>query len=351
MPHPILKIAEFSIGASYPCFLIAEAGVNHNGSYDVARSMVQVAARAGVNAIKFQTFKAEKLTTSLAPKATYQVEATGNQESQLEMLHKLELSESDFRNLANECQKNNILFLSTPFDEDSADFLDSLNMAAFKIASGEITNLPLLTHVARKGKPVILSTGMSYLGEVDQAVRTIRSAGNQDIVLLHCTSNYPADPADVNLKAMLTLEGAFQVPVGFSDHTMGIEIPLAAAALGACVIEKHFTLDRSQPGPDHQASLEPSELEALVRGIRKVEASLGHGRKEPVEREANTAAVARKSIVARVDIKPGTILTYDHLVMMRPGTGLPSTMLQYVVGRTARIDISAGALITFEMVV
>ena len=342
-------IQNHRIGRKKPCFIIAEAGVNHNGSLDMACQMVQAAAQAGVDAVKFQTFKAEKLTTAQAPKASYQAKSTGGDENQLEMLRRLELSEADFQTLADECRKNNILFLSTPFDEDSADFLASLDMAAFKISSGEITNLPFLDHVARKGKPVILSTGMSYLSEVDLAVRTIQTAGNHELILLHCTSNYPADPADVNLRAMLTLEQAFQTPVGFSDHTMGIEIPLAAVAMGASVIEKHFTLDRSLPGPDHQASLEPGELEALVKGIRKVEMSLGHGRKEPVEREANTAAVARKSIVARVDIPMGTIFNETHFRMMRPGTGLPSAMLQYVIGRTARVNIPAGALVTFEM--
>ncbi len=349
MLQSTLRIEGYEIGPGKPCFIIAEAGVNHNGSLDRARQMVQVAAHAGVDAIKFQTFKAEKLATAQAPKASYQVETTGDNESQFEMLRKLELSEADFKILVDECRKNSILFLSTPFDEDSADFLASLDMAAFKIPSGEITNLPFLAHVARKGKPVILSTGMSYLNEVDLAVRTIQAAGNRELVLLHCTSNYPADPADVNLRAMITLEQTFQVPAGFSDHTMGIEIPLAAVAMGAHVIEKHFTLDRALPGPDHQASLESNELGSLVEGIRKVEAALGHGRKEPVEREANTAAVARKSIVARVDIPMGTILNETHFMMMRPGTGLPSAMLQYVIGRTARVNISAGTLVSFEM--
>lgn len=349
MSHSILEIAGREIGAGNSCFIIAEAGVNHNGSLDAARQMVQVAAHAGADAIKFQTFKAEKLATAQAPKAAYQAVATGENENQLEMLRKLELSEADFRKLLDECHKNNILFLSTPFDEDSADFLASLDMEAYKISSGEITNLPFLAYVARKGRPLIVSTGMSYLNEVDLAVRTIQTAGNHDLVLLHCTSNYPADPADVNLRAMATLEQAFQVPVGFSDHTMGTEIPLAAVAMGASVIEKHFTLDRSLPGPDHQASLEPAELGALVKGVRKVEASLGHGRKEPVEREANTAAVARKSIVARLDIPAGTILNEKHFMMMRPGTGLPSVLLQYVIGRTARVNIPAGTLISFEM--
>lgn len=344
------KIAKYAVGLNHPCLIIAEAGVNHNGSLDTAREMVQVAARAGADVIKFQTFKAEKLATFHAPKAAYQATSTGENESQLQMLRTLELSEADFQKLFDECRENNILFLSTPFDEDSADFLFSLGMEAFKVSSGEVTNLPFLAHIARKGKPLILSTGMSYLAEVDAAVRTIRAAGNHDLALLHCTSSYPADPADVNLRAMDTLERAFQVSVGFSDHTMGIEVPLAAVAMGASIIEKHFTLDRSLPGPDHQASLEPAELESLVKGVRKVEASLGHGRKEPTEREADTVAVARKSIVARFDIPAGTVLDDKLFVMLRPGTGLPPDVLKYIVGRTARVNIPAGALIAFEMV-
>jgi N-acetylneuraminate synthase len=324
--------------------------VNHNGNLEMAREMVRVAAHAGADAVKFQTFKAERLTTAQAPKAAYQQADTEEGESQLEMLRKLELSADDFKVLRQECRENNILFMSTPFDEESADLLDSLGMEVFKIPSGEITNLPFLEYVAGKGKPVILSTGMSYLDEVDVAVRAIRSAGNHKLALLHCTSKYPANPADVNLRAMHTLAQAFQVPVGFSDHTTGIDISLAAVAMGACIVEKHFTLDNSLPGPDHQASLEPGELEGLVRGIRRVESAMGSGRKEPVEGEADTAAVARKSIVARRDIQAGTMLTQEEIVMMRPGAGLPSTMLKYVIGRAARMEIPAGTLISFEMI-
>lgn len=345
-----LEIGGRMIGAGHPCFVIAEAGVNHNGDLEMAREMVRVAARAGADAVKFQTFKAERLTTAQARKAVYQLVATGDGESQLEMLRKLELGAEDFKVLQQECSENDILFMSTPFDEESADLLDSLNMNVFKIGSGEITNLPFLEHVASKRKPVILSTGMSYLNEVDVAVRTIRAAGIHKLALLHCTSQYPANPADVNLRAMQTMAQAFQVPVGLSDHTTGVDISHAAVALGACVVEKHFTLDNSLPGPDHRASLEPGELEGLVRGIRRVESALGNGRKEPVEGEADTAAVARKSIVARRDIPAGTMLTQEQVVMMRPGTGLPSSMLDYVIGRVARREIPAGTLISFEMI-
>jgi N-acetylneuraminate synthase len=345
-----LEINGRMVGAGYPCLIIAEAGVNHNGDVDMARELVRTAAHAGVDVVKFQTFKAKKLTTAQAPKAEYQMVTTGKDESQFEMLQKLELGVDDFQMLMEECRQQGILFMSTPFDEESADLLDLLGMNAFKIGSGEVTNLPLLIHIARKGKPVILSTGMSYLNEVDVAVRSIGSAGNDQLALLHCTSNYPADPAQVNLRAMHTLAQAFQVPVGFSDHTMGIEIALAAVAMGACIVEKHFTLDKSLPGPDQKASIEPLELEMMVAGIRKVESALGHGGKEPVESEADTARVARRSIVARQDILAGTSLTENNVIMMRPGTGLPSTLLPYILNRVARRDIPAGTLISFEMV-
>jgi sialic acid synthase SpsE len=265
------------------------------------------------------------------------------------MLRKLELSPEAYPVLMEECRIHKIIFMSTPFEEESADMLDALGMPAFKIPSGEITNLPLLIHIAHKGKPIILSTGMSYLSEVDVAVRTILSTGNQNLALLHCTSNYPADPAGINLRAMSTLAHSFQLPVGFSDHSEGIEIPLAAAAMGASIIEKHFTLDRSLPGPDQHTSLDPKELEAMVKGIRKVELALGHGRKEPAEGETDTAAVARKSVIARNKIPAGTRISQSDLAIMRPGTGLPPAMLPYVIGRISRVDIPAGTLLNFEM--
>jgi sialic acid synthase SpsE len=265
------------------------------------------------------------------------------------MVKRLELSFEAFRELYDYCQTKGILFISTPFDEDSADFLIDLDVAVLKIPSGEITNLPFLTHVARKGKPLIVSTGMSSLGEVETAVRTIEATGNHNFALLHCVSNYPAIPADVNLRAMHTMSTAFGVPVGYSDHTLGIEVSLAAVALNACVIEKHFTLDCTLPGPDHKASLKPDELAALVRGIRTVEAALGHGRKEPAASEASTAAVARKSLVAARDIPAGTILTEELIAIKRPGTGLPPAMREYLVGRAARVKVPAGSLLTLEM--
>ena len=344
-----IDIAGRLVGPGQPCFIIAEAGVNHNGSLDLACQLVDVAVQAGADAVKFQTFKAERLVTPDAPKADYQLEATAADESQYSMLRRLELGPEAHRDLIDYCASRGILFMSTPFDHESADLLAGLGIAVFKIPSGEITNLPFLAHVARCGQPMIVSTGMSRLSEVDVAVRTIQEAGNPSVVLLHCVSNYPADPADANLRAMRTMGMAFGVPVGYSDHTPGIEVTLAAVALGACVIEKHFTLSHNLTGPDHKASLEPDELGALVRGVRIVEAALGHGRKEPAISEANTAAVARKSLVAARDIPAGTVLTQELIAIKRPGTGLAPAARPYLLGRTARVFIPCGTLLTLEM--
>ncbi len=344
-----ISIGNRLVGAGHPCFVIAEAGVNHNGDIHLAKKLIDVASDAGADAVKFQTFKADQLVSPTAPKADYQIQTEDGGESQLEMLQRLELSPGAHRELQAYCREKGLIFLSSPFDEESVDLLAGMDVPAYKIGSGEITNWPLLEHIAKKGKPVILSTGMSYLSEVDEAVRLLRGTGNQQIVLLHCVSNYPAEPGDVNLKAMATMARAFQVPIGYSDHTSGIVVALAAVALGACVIEKHFTLDRNLPGPDHRASLEPDELTALVKGIRMVEAARGHGRKEPAASEANTATVARKSLVAAVDIPADTVLTEEMIAIKRPGTGLPPTMQSYLVGRMVRMPIRAGELLKIEM--
>ena len=344
-----IRLGRKMIGDEYPCFVIAEAGVNHNGDTKLAKRLVEVAVEAGTDAIKFQTFRAERLVTPDAPKATYQLETTDNSESQFEMLRHLELSNEAHRELMAYCREQGILFLSTPFDEESADLLAVLAVPAFKIPSGEVTNLPFLRHVALYNRPMIISTGMSTLEEVEAAVRTVQEVNSQGLVLLHCVSSYPADPADANLRAMKTMENVFNVPVGYSDHTPGIEVALAAVALGACVIEKPFTLNRALPGPDHRASLEPDELVRLVRGIRVVESSLGHGRKEPAACEANTTAVARKSIVAARDIPAGTPLTENLMDVKRPGTGLPPSMLGQLIGRVAARDIPADTILTLEM--
>ena len=344
-----VHIGRFAIGPGMPCFIIAEAGVNHNGNLETAFRLIDAAVDAGADAVKFQTFKTERVMSRCAPKAQYQIKTTGEDESFFDMAKRLELSFESHRKLVAHCSERDILFLSTPFDKESADALEELGVLAFKIPSGEITYLEFIEHIARKGKPLLISTGMAILGEVEAAVHAAKRTGNEDLVLLHCVSNYPADPRDSNLRAMSCMTEAFKVPVGYSDHSLGIEVALAAVALGACVIEKHFTLDRSMPGPDHKASLEPAELIDLVRGIRKVEQALGHGRKEPAPSEAEIARVARKSLVAAEDIPAGTVLTEEMVAVKRPGTGLVPSLKAFVVGRTARRAIPEGALLEWEM--
>jgi N-acetylneuraminate synthase len=314
---------------------------------DLALRLVDAAADAGANAVKFQTFQAGKLVTPWAPKAAYQAENTGAGGSQFDMLRKLELSRDRHRDLAERCAKRGILFLSTPFDEDSADFLESIKVPAFKVSSGDLTDLPFLRHLASKGLPVLLSTGMGTLDEVREAVIALK--GVPGLALLHCVSSYPAEPAHVNLRAMDTLRLAFDVPVGYSDHSEGLAIALAAVALGAAVLEKHFTLDRSLPGPDHKASLEPAELGKLVRDIRRIEQAMGHGRKEPAPSELETASVARKSLVAACDIPAGTTVATEHVAARRPGTGIPPRMRERLLGRKTRTVMTAGTPFDWEM--
>lgn len=344
-----VHLGERLVGAGEPVLVIAEAGVNHNGERDLALRLVDAAAAAGVDAVKFQTFKAERLVVDDAPKAAYQERTTGTAESQLQMLRRLELSEALHHEVLGHCRDRGIAFLSSPFDELAADLLEAIGVSAFKTPSGELTNLPLLQHIAAKGMPMLVSTGMATLGEVETAVRAIEAAGDPQVVLLHCLSNYPADPAETNLRAMATMRAAFGLEVGYSDHTSGLEVAFAAVALGAVVIEKHFTLDRSLPGPDHQASLEPAELEALIRGIRTIEHALGDGHKRPQPSELDTARVARKSLVASVAIPAGTVLSHDMVAVRRPGTGLPPAMLEQIAGRRSRVDIAAGTIISLEM--
>lgn len=347
-PTGIIRIGSKSIGFGEPVFIIAEAGVNHNGDLQIAKELIDTAAEAGADAVKFQTFRAQELVSALSPKARYQAETTRTDESQLEMIKRLELSPSAHEALINHCHARGILFLSTPFDVDSADMLETLGMPAYKIPSGEITNWPFLEHIASKHKPVILSTGMSDLREVGEAVGVLREAECSELVILHCTSSYPAPPASVNLRAMRTIADTFKTPIGLSDHTTGIEVALAATALGACVVEKHFTIDRSLPGPDHKASLEPEELRALVRGIRIVESALGDGQKHSMQVEEDVRNVARRSIVANRTILKGTLITKDMLAFKRPGTGIPPSRLSTVTGRAAVRTIQADALIQFE---
>ncbi len=341
-----VKIGNIWLGEGEPCFIIAEAGVNHNGDVNLAKKLIDVAREADADAVKFQTFRAEELVTETAEKADYQKETTSPEESQFNMIKKLELTGSDFEKISTYAQKKDILFLSSPFDNGSADLLEELGVPAFKIPSGEITNFPLLQYIARKHKPVILSTGMSTLDEVAAALKVIRGEGTEEIVLLHCVSSYPAKIVDTNLRAMATLKETFKLPVGLSDHTLGITIPIAAVALGACVIEKHFTLDKNLPGPDHKASLEPEELKEMVASIRDVEKAMGDGVKRPTKEEKATRKVARRSIVAKVDIAKGVVITGEMLAIRRPGTGIEPGNLGMVIGKRAKRQIMSDELIT-----
>jgi N,N'-diacetyllegionaminate synthase len=331
-----------------PVFIIAEAGVNHNGSIALAKQLIDVAAKAGADAVKFQTFNAEDVVSTDAPKAEYQKKTTGASESQLDMIKKLELSKADHTELMEYSKQKGIMFLSTPFDNRSVDLLVELVVPLIKISSGEITNHPFLKHIAVKGLPIILSTGMSTLDEVAEAVSVIKKAGCKDLTLLHCTSNYPARVEDCNLLAIKTMADAFDVPVGYSDHTPGIYVSLAATAMGACVIEKHFTLDKNLPGPDHKASLEPAELEEMIRGIRLVEKARGSSRKAPVESELEVRDVARRSIVAKVVIPAGTVITEDMLAFKRPGTGIAPKDSTMLIGEITTQDINKDEIFKCE---
>lgn len=343
-----INIAGREIGLGHPCFIIAEAGVNHNGDLELAKQLVMNAAEAGVDAVKFQTFNADGVVSDSAPKAEYQLRTTDTSESQMDMLRNLELSPYAHREIQSLCADLGILFISTPFDERSADLLVELEVPVFKIGSGELTSLVFLEYVARKGKPMIVSTGMSYLIEVDEAVKAVRGAGCDQLMLLHCVSNYPAEPADINLKAMQTMATSFGLPVGYSDHTMGIDVPLAAVALGAAVIEKHFTLNRDLPGPDHRSSLEPSELKAMVSGIRTVEKSLGDGIKQPATSEANTRQMARRSLAAACEIIAGATLESGMLTVLRPADGILPASLNEIIGRRVTRTLKSGELLSWE---
>ncbi|EKQ51121.1 MULTISPECIES: N-acetylneuraminate synthase [unclassified Clostridium] len=331
----------------YSCFIIAEAGVNHNGNINVAKKLVDAAYEAGVDAIKFQTFKTENLVTKNAHKAEYQKRTTGNG-NQYEMLKKLELSYDDHIEIKNYCSEKGILFISTPFDFESVDLLKKLDIPLYKISSGDLTNIPLLKYVGKLNKSMIISTGMSDLGEVEDAIESIKETGNNKISLLHCTSNYPTDYEDVNLNAMITLKNAFKLPVGYSDHTIGIEVSVAAAVMGAKIIEKHFTLDKSMEGPDHKASLNPEELKQMVRSIRHVEKALGDGIKKCESSEQNTKNVARKSIVAITNIKKGETISYNNIGFKRPGNGISPKLVGNIIGKIAIEDIAADSLISFS---
>lgn len=329
-------------------YVIAEAGVNHNGSIELAKKLVDMAVDCGADAVKFQTFKAYESTGVFADKAEYQKRNMPGQESQYEMIEKLELSFDSFSELKAYCTGKNITFISTPDGVESLDFLISLDVPQLKVGSAEVTNLEFLKAIALKGKPIILSTGMSTLGEIELALGTIFDAGNHDLQLMHCTTDYPTELEDVNLKAMVTMREAFKVPVGFSDHTRGNEAAVAAVALGAVVIEKHITLDKEMAGPDHKASMSPDEFLNYVRAIRSTEKLLGDGIKRPTRHELAIMQDVRRSIVAAADLKAGTVVTRDMLCSKRPGSGLAPSLMYIFEGRTLKRDLRKDEPIRLE---
>ena len=326
-------------------FIIAEAGVNHNGDINIAKKLVDEAVLAGADAVKFQTFKAENLVCRNASKAEYQLDTTDKDETQFDMLKKLELTEKMHVELIDYCKNRDIMFLSTPFDIDSLHYLVNLGLDIIKIPSGEITNYPLLREVGKTKKKVILSSGMSTLNEIKNAKRVLMEFGCKDLIILHCNTEYPTPYQDVNLKAMNTIREELGVRVGYSDHTQGITVPIAAVALGAEVIEKHFTLNRNMIGPDHRASLEPDELKEMIRAIRNVEASLGDGVKKPSVSEKKNIEIARKSIVAKCNIAKGTLLNGENLTTKRPGIGISPMEWDYVIGQKAKRDFDMDEMI------
>ena len=328
-------------------FIIAEAGVNHNGSIELAKKLIDAASESGADAVKFQTFKAEKLVSKNAQKADYQKQTTDIKESQFDMIKKLELDMDTHKELIDYCQNKDIMFLSTPFDHDSIELLSDLGLEIFKIPSGEITNLPYLRKIGKLNKKVILSTGMADIGEIEDALDILISSGTnkENITVLHANTMYPTPMEDVNLRAMQTIASTFKVDVGYSDHTLGIEVPIAAVALGAKVIEKHFTLDRNLPGPDHKASLEPDELKAMVKAIRNIERALGNGIKKPTKSEMSNIKIVRKSIVAKTTIKKGEIFTEKNITVKRPGNGISPMRWDEIIGTIANKDYKEDDLI------
>jgi len=344
-----VKIGDKVVGDGEPCFVIAEAGVNHNGDLSMAKRMIDAAKNAGVDAIKFQLFDPDKMVTPYAAKAGYQSDVEA--ETQLEMLRKLKLTENDVVELAKYAESKGLMFLCSAFDEESVDLLEEIGVPAYKIASSEITNHPLLEHVAAKRRPILLSTGMSTINEVKEALNVIQRRGNNQVILLHCISEYPASVESLNLKVINLLRQTFKLPVGFSDHSLEVLAPAIAVALGACVIEKHFTLSRSLKGPDHKASLEPHELREMVRLIRLTERMLGDGIKRVTHGEEQIKLLVRKSIVAKRDIPAGSLITRDMLAFKRPAIGLEPSKLQLLIGRKARRHIKRDEAITLNDVI
>lgn len=347
---PSIRIGESVIGAGMPCFIIAEAGSNHNGEFELALKLIDVAVEAGADAVKFQTFTAEKIAarteSSIAKLAGSGFEKTGT--TLFELYKKCEMPREWLEKLSKYCKKKKIVFLSTPFDNEAVDVLDGLNVPCFKIASFELVDIPLLKYVAKKNKPIILSTGMATLGEIEDAVSAIKNEGNDQIALLHCGIEYPPRWEDVHLLAMDTMKKAFPYPIGYSDHTLGITVPIAAVARGACIIEKHFTVDNSLVGPDHKFALNPQQLRTMVDEIRHTELCLGSFEKKPVEREMIHRRRGRRSLFACTNIFSGTVITSDMLAVLRPGIGLMPKFLEVVVGRLAKRDIPAHSPITWD---
>lgn len=352
MTNQVFRIGPKMVGAGHPVFFIAEAGVNHNGDIALASRMVATARAAGADAIKFQTFKAERLNTRTAPKSTYHVETTGPdpKQSWFDLLKSQELTHEMHVELSKRCRELDIVFLSTPYDEESADLLEELGVPAFKIASTDANNLPLLQHIARKGRPVILSTAMSTMEEVREGVWAIRDQGLRELVVLHCTGNYPATLAGTNMRVMVTMREELGVLVGYSDHTMAHVNPLLAVALGAVVYEKHFTLDRALPGPDHRMSLTVAELEQTIHLIRQAETALGSGEKNVLESERENRIKLRKSLVATMDLVKGQILERAHITAKRPGDGVPPSALSLLVGRRLKVNVTRDEKFAHSMI-
>lgn len=344
-----IKIANKNIGDGQPVFIIAEAGVNHNGDLKLAKQLIDVAARAKADAVKFQTFDPRTLVTTTGAKAEYQTKNIG-EESHWQMLEKLKLPREWHSELKTYAEKMGLIFLSTPFSIDDADFLHKLGVVAIKVGSTDTNNIPYLQHIAKWNLPIIISTGMSDLEEIKESVSALKKAGAKKLVVLHCTTNYPTPYEEANINAMITLKKELRLITGYSDHTMGIETPLAAVALGARVIEKHFTLDRNMPGPDHLASLEPDELAQMISSIRNIEKALGSGKKTPFKSEQKIAEIARKSIVAARPIPSGKKIDAKDIALKRPGTGIKPKFWSKVLGKTARKSIEEEELITWDMV-
>ena len=345
MSHREFLLAGRPIGFSSKVLVIAEIGVNHDGSMERAFRLIDAASDCGADAVKFQTFRADRLMTAVKDRLAQQMDGS---ETAYEMFRRLELSWDDHQKLKDHADRRGMLFLSTPFDEDSADFLDGLGVPAFKIASSDLTHIPLLRHIARKSKPILLSTGMSFLSEVEEAVRTLQDHGARDIVLLHCVSSYPAPPESLNLRSIPTLRDHFHLPVGFSDHSQGTLFSLIAAALGARVLERHFTLDRNAAGPDHKASLDPDDLRALITSLGRVEASLGDGDKHPSRAEEQGRQLSRRSIVAAADIRAHETIHPWMLACKRPAGGLNPCEVDKVIGMRARRDLARDSVLHWE---